>query len=136
MLRPLIRSTAGRSMNRGSMPGSSKMSIPVPGSTQGVPVPLYWVIRRPGREAEHSPSSSAKVENAWNNTFSLSCHFMVLRRRQAKRRLSFNTHAHTHARTHTHTHTHTHIVGEYNITCTLIHSICSTVDLSFSVGYV
>jgi hypothetical protein len=46
-------------MNRGSMPGSSKMPI-APGRTQ----PPLLGDKRPGREVQHSPPSSAKVDNA------------------------------------------------------------------------
>jgi hypothetical protein len=30
--------------------------------------PIHWVpgVKRPGRETDHSPPSSAEVENAWN----------------------------------------------------------------------
>jgi hypothetical protein len=37
--------------------------------------PIYWVpgalslgVKRPGREADHSPPSSAEVKNAWSYT--------------------------------------------------------------------
>jgi hypothetical protein len=47
-------------------------SRPVLGSTHP---PILWVpgaltsgVKRPGREADHSPPSSAKVKNAWSYT--------------------------------------------------------------------
>jgi hypothetical protein len=48
-------------------------SRPVLGATQ--PPPTHWVpaalslgVKRPGREADHSPPSSAEVKNAWSYT--------------------------------------------------------------------
>jgi hypothetical protein len=45
-------------------------SRPALGSTQppiqGVPGDLSLGLKRPGREADHSPPSSAKVKNVWN----------------------------------------------------------------------
>jgi hypothetical protein len=35
---------------------------------QWVPGALYLAVRRPGREADHSPPSCAEVENAWSYT--------------------------------------------------------------------
>jgi hypothetical protein len=42
-------------------------SRPALGHTQP---PIQWVrgVKRPGREADHSPSSSAELENAWSYT--------------------------------------------------------------------
>jgi hypothetical protein len=41
---------------------------------------LSLLIKRPGREADHSPSSRAEVKNTWGNTSTLSIrlHGMVL----------------------------------------------------------
>jgi hypothetical protein len=36
---------------------------------QGVPGALPLEIKRPAREADHSPPSSAEVENSWSYTF-------------------------------------------------------------------
>jgi len=48
-------------------------SRPVLGPTQPpirrVPWPLSLEVKGPGREAGHSPPSSAEVKNAWNYTF-------------------------------------------------------------------
>jgi hypothetical protein len=33
-----------------------------------VPAALSLGVKRPGREADHSPPSSAEVKNAWNYT--------------------------------------------------------------------
>jgi hypothetical protein len=44
---------------------------------QWVPVALFLWIKRPGREADHSPSSSAEVENAWSYTSTHPYVFMV-----------------------------------------------------------
>jgi hypothetical protein len=45
------------------------LSRPALGPTQPpiqwVPGVLYLGVRRPGREADHSPPTSAEVENAW-----------------------------------------------------------------------
>jgi hypothetical protein len=35
---------------------------------QGVPAALSLGVKQPGRAADHSPSSSAEVKNAWNYT--------------------------------------------------------------------
>jgi hypothetical protein len=49
------------------------VSTPILGTTQP---PVQWVsrtlsveVKRPGREADHSPPSSAEVNNAWSYTF-------------------------------------------------------------------
>jgi hypothetical protein len=46
--------------------------------------PIQWVrgalslgVKRPGREADHSPPSSAEVRNAWNYTFTPQYAFMA-----------------------------------------------------------
>jgi len=51
---------------------SHTMSRPALGPTQP---PIQWVrgalflgVKRPGREADHSPPSSAEVKNAWSYT--------------------------------------------------------------------
>jgi hypothetical protein len=38
------------------------------GRIQWVPGPLSLGIKRPGREADHSPPSSAEVKNTWSYT--------------------------------------------------------------------
>jgi hypothetical protein len=45
-----------------------------------VPGALSLGVKRPGREADHSPPSSAEVKNAWSNTSTLPIrlHGMVL----------------------------------------------------------
>jgi hypothetical protein len=63
---------AGRPRGRSSSPGGgrnfhfSKSSRPALGSTQHpiqwIPDPLYAGVKRPGREADHSPPTSAKVK--------------------------------------------------------------------------
>jgi hypothetical protein len=66
---------AGRQRGRSSSPGRVKnflfstSSRPVPGSTQP---PIQWVpgalspgVKRPGREADHSPPTTAEVKNTW-----------------------------------------------------------------------
>jgi hypothetical protein len=47
---------------------------------QRVPGALSLGVQRPGREADHSPSSSAKVKNAWGYTSTplIRLHGMVL----------------------------------------------------------
>jgi hypothetical protein len=60
---------AGRPRGQSSSPGRaknflfSKSSRPAPGSTQ----PIQWVpgVKRPGREADHSPPTSAEVKKMW-----------------------------------------------------------------------
>jgi hypothetical protein len=44
---------------------------------QRVPGALFPGIKRPGREADHSPPSSADVKNAWNYTSTPPYAFMV-----------------------------------------------------------
>jgi hypothetical protein len=46
--------------------------------------PIQWVtgavslgVKRPGREADHSPPSSAEIKNAWNYTSTPQYAFMV-----------------------------------------------------------
>jgi hypothetical protein len=35
---------------------------------QGIPGALFPAVKRPGREADHSPPSSAEVKNVWRYT--------------------------------------------------------------------
>jgi hypothetical protein len=44
---------------------------------QGVPGALSPAVKRPGREADHSPPSSAEVKNAWMYTSIPSYAFMA-----------------------------------------------------------
>jgi hypothetical protein len=44
---------------------------------QWVPAALSLEVKRPGREAYHSPPSSAEVMNAWNYTFTPQYVFMA-----------------------------------------------------------
>jgi hypothetical protein len=48
---------------------------------QSVPGALSLGVKRPGRQADHSPPSSAKVKNAWNYTSTpqIRLHGVVLR---------------------------------------------------------
>jgi hypothetical protein len=77
----------GRPRDRSSSPGRvknflfSKSSRPALGSTQP---PIQWVpgalspeVKRPGREADHSPPSSAKVKKIWIYTSTSPYAFMV-----------------------------------------------------------
>jgi hypothetical protein len=41
---------------------------PTQSPNQWVPVALSLGVKRPGREADHSPQSSAEVKNAWRYT--------------------------------------------------------------------
>jgi hypothetical protein len=64
---------AGRLRGRNSSPGRdknflfSKSSRPALGSTQP---PIQWVpeVKRPGREADHSPPANAEVKRNWMYT--------------------------------------------------------------------
>jgi hypothetical protein len=65
---------AGRPRGRNSSPGRVKyflftLSRPALGSTQPpiqwVPGDLFPVIKRPGREADHSPPAGAEVKKMW-----------------------------------------------------------------------
>jgi hypothetical protein len=49
-------------------------------SSQWIPEALSLVVKRPGREAEYSPPSSAEVKNAWSYVYTLpnSLHGTVL----------------------------------------------------------
>jgi hypothetical protein len=56
----------------GPPPPSAIASRPAQGATQP---PIQWVpealspqVKRPGREVDHSPPSSAEVKNAWGYT--------------------------------------------------------------------
>jgi hypothetical protein len=44
---------------------------------QWVPVSLSLGVKRSGREADHSPPSSAEVKNAWSYTFTPKYNFMT-----------------------------------------------------------
>jgi hypothetical protein len=52
------------STNRGKIFLLSMSSRPVLGPAQ---TPIQWVpeVKRPGREAHHSPPTSAEIENTW-----------------------------------------------------------------------
>jgi hypothetical protein len=55
---------------RGSSPGRRKgfllsTSIPVPRPTQWIPGSLSFGVKRPGREVDHSPLTSAEVKKTW-----------------------------------------------------------------------
>jgi hypothetical protein len=78
---------AGRQMGRSSSPGrvknflSSTSSKPALGPTQH---PIQWVpgvlspgLKRPGREADHSPPTSAEVKNTWIYTSTSPYAFMA-----------------------------------------------------------
>jgi hypothetical protein len=53
---------------------------PTQPSIQWVPAALSLGVKRPGREADHSPPSSAEVKNAWhyNSTPPIRLHGVVL----------------------------------------------------------
>jgi hypothetical protein len=53
---------------------------------QWVPGALSLGVKRPGREADHSPPSSAEVKNAWNYTFTpqIRLHDVVLSLKKAQ----------------------------------------------------
>jgi hypothetical protein len=78
---------AGRPRSRISSPGEGKNFLfstscrPALGPTQP---PIQWVtgtlspeVKRPGREANHSPPTSAEVKNMWIYTFTPAYVFMV-----------------------------------------------------------
>jgi hypothetical protein len=48
-----------------------------PGSYPMVPGTLYMEVKRPGREDDHSPPSSAEVKNTWSYTSTPQYIFMV-----------------------------------------------------------
>jgi hypothetical protein len=58
------------------------VSIPPLGLTQPpikwVPVALSLSVKRPGREADHSPSSSVEAKNAWSYTSTPPIHLHVM----------------------------------------------------------
>jgi hypothetical protein len=47
---------------------SRKVLVPTQYAIIWVPGALSMGVKRPGREADHSPSSSAEVKNAWSYT--------------------------------------------------------------------
>jgi hypothetical protein len=57
--------------------------------------PIQWVpgIKRPGREHDHSPPSSAEVMNAWSYNSTLP--YVLLARRLVKHRANFTSSTHT-----------------------------------------
>jgi len=63
--------------NRDSIPGRGWDISPHHRFQNGSQLPIQWVtgalflgVKRKGREADHSPPSSAEVNNAWICTFS------------------------------------------------------------------
>jgi hypothetical protein len=85
--KPVIGQGAWRLWGQSSSPGKGKIfllstsSTPVPGPTQP---PIQWVtgalapgVKQPGREADHSPPTSAKVQNTWIYTSTLPYVFMA-----------------------------------------------------------
>jgi len=56
-----------------SRPALDSTQFPI----QGVLGAFLWGVKCPGRKADHSPPSSAKVKNAWDYTFTLLYVFMV-----------------------------------------------------------
>jgi hypothetical protein len=76
------------------------MSRMAPGPTQP---PIQWVpgalslgVKRPGREADHSPPSSAKVKNEWSYTSTPQYALMALCsvKAQLKYHINFQTDVH------------------------------------------
>jgi hypothetical protein len=53
------------------------VSRPALGPIQRVPGTLSLRAKRPGREADHSPASSAEITDAWNYTFTPQYVFMA-----------------------------------------------------------
>jgi hypothetical protein len=51
--------------------------VPTQPPIQWLPAALYRGVKRPGREADHSPPSSAKVKNVWSYTFTSQYGFKV-----------------------------------------------------------
>jgi hypothetical protein len=60
---------------------------PTQSAIQWVPRAVFLVLKRPGREADHSPTSGAEVKNAWRCTSTSQYAFMAWCSVEAQRQL-------------------------------------------------
>jgi hypothetical protein len=75
--------------------------------TQWVAGALSLGVKWPGREADHSPPSSAEIKNAWSYTSTPQYVFMAWY--LVKHRDNFTFYIHTYVHTYIHTYIHTYV---------------------------